>query len=143
MTVDAPKAKLQPNSQPMRVSKIKVNQYLEKELFRTLHQTLADLKTPEEVNSFLDAFLTTSEHATIAKRLAVAYWLDKKRSYDHIQENLKVSSATIATVQSSMKKEGVKIALQHIKAEEWASVWAQKIQGFLGKHKTTIDKKKR
>lgn len=115
----------------MRVSKSKVNQSLEKEVFKTLHQGVADLKTVGEVETFFQAFLSQAEHTTLAKRVAVAYWLDKKRSYENIHENLKVSSATIAVIQNSMKEPGVKLVLQKIKAEEWANVWTQKIRKFV------------
>lgn len=112
----------------MRVSKDKVNQHLNAELFRSLHQLLADLKDPEEVKEVLSSFLSPSEHTTIAKRVAIAYWLDKGRGYDNIKNNLKVSSATIASVQSTLEKTGVKAALQRMKAEEWANVWAARIK---------------
>lgn len=117
----------------MRVSKNKVNTHLFQELFRTLHQAIADFKKPEEVEIFFKSFLSEAEHTTLAKRVAVAYWLDKKRSYENIKENLKVSSATIATIQDVSDKDGVKLALQKIKAEEWANVWSEKIQKFIKK----------
>lgn len=120
----------------MQQSKKKVNLHLEKELFRTLHQAITDLKTPQEAEEFLRAFLTRAEHAALAKRIAVAYWLDKGRGYNNIRDNLKVSSATIAGIQSQFKNSaGIQIALQKIKAEEWANQWAEKIKRFtkLGK----------
>lgn len=114
----------------MRVSKNKINSYLEKELRRTLHQAIADIKNPEEVEEFLNTFLSPAEQNAVAKRVAVAYWLNKGRGYNNIRENLKVSSATIAQIQGRMSSKGVHIALQKIKAEEWATQWAQKIQKF-------------
>lgn len=112
----------------MRVSKNKVNPHLRRELFKTLYQTIADFKNPQEVEEFLQSFLSSAEHETLAKRVAVSYWLDKGRGYENIKENLKVSSATIASIQSSMRNNGVKLALRNIKAEEWANVWAEKIR---------------
>ncbi len=113
----------------MRLSKVKVNPHLKKELFQTLHKTLADLKNPQDIKDFLEAFLSGTEHETLAKRVAVSYWLDKGRSYTNIQNNLKVSSATITNVQKAYSRQkGVKLALSHIKAEEWANVWAEKIK---------------
>lgn len=113
----------------MRLSKGKVNPHLKKELFCSLHRTLADLKSPQEIKDFLEAFLSENEHEILAKRVAVAYWLDKGRSYVNIQNNLKVSSATIAGIQEAyLKHKGVKIALNHIKAEEWANIWVEKIK---------------
>lgn len=116
----------------MRSSKDKLNPFLEKELFRTLHQAIADLKTPEEVEEFLKAFLAKSEYLALSKRVAVAYWLDKGRGYNNIRDNLGVSSATVAEIKNRMRNSrGVEIGLQKIKAEEWANQWTEKIQKFV------------
>lgn len=113
----------------MRVSKNKLNPHLEKELYNTLHQAISDLRDPEEVKLFFDAFLSDSEHQTLAKRVAVAYWLDKGRGYNNIGTNLKVSSATIAGIQELTRShKGVRLALSKIKAEEWANIWVEKIR---------------
>lgn len=114
----------------MRVSKDKLNPHLEKELFKTLHQMIADLKNPAEVEEFLKAFLSETEHSALAKRIAVLYWLDKGRGYNNIHDNLKVSSATVATINSITNTKGAQIVLQKIKAEEWATQWAEKIKSF-------------
>jgi uncharacterized protein YerC len=117
----------------MRISKNKLNSYLEQEILKTLHQLIVDLKSPTEVDAFLDSFLGKTEHMLLAKRVAVAYWLSKGRGYQNIKDNLKVSSATIATVHQKMKEssKGIKLALQKIAAEEWANLWSQRIQRFV------------
>ncbi len=117
----------------MRTSRQKLNPSLNKEIKRTLVLALSDFKGEKEVGLFLGDFLTNSEFETFAKRLAIAYWLKKGRSYENIRKNLKVSSATIASVQSMMGRDGFKLALKKIEAEEWASVWAQKIQKIVKK----------
>lgn len=116
----------------MRVSKNQLNPSLSRELFRTLHQAIADLKKPEEVEDFLAAFLGENEHATLVKRVAVAYWLDRKRSYDHISRNLMVSSATVSGINNIMNSRGVRTILQKIKAEEWSTVWSERIKKLVG-----------
>lgn len=117
----------------MRTSKQQINQYLEKELLKTLYQTVADLRKLEEVEEFLNSFLSKAERLALAKRIAVAYWLDKGRGYSNIRENLKVSSATIADMQTRLKNsKGIEMTLQKIKAEEWANQWATKIKKFTG-----------
>ena len=68
----------------MQVSKKKVNAVLEKQLYSTLWQLVVDLKNPKDVELVLSDLLSTTEIATVAKRLAVAYWLFKKRSYENI-----------------------------------------------------------
>lgn len=115
----------------MRISKRRINATLNKQITQVFFQTLSDLKTSKNIEVFLKDFMTDSEIETYTKRLAVAYWLKKGRSYANIKENLKVSSATIASVQESIEKPGIKLALKHIEAEEWANQWAEKISKVL------------
>lgn len=117
----------------MRTSSIKLNPSFENQIIKTLAQTLVDFKNIDEAFTFLTDFFNQSELETFAKRLAVAYWLKKGRSYSNIKNNLKVSSATIASVQSQMEKPGIKLAIRKLEAEEWANVWAEKIRKFVRK----------
>jgi TrpR-related protein YerC/YecD len=117
----------------MRISEKKMHNALKGQIEKTLAQVIADLKNPEEAITFLSNFFTESELETYAKRLAVAYWLKKGRSYANIKDNLKVSSATIATVQEMIDTEGIKLAMKKMEAEEWASQWAERISKVLPK----------
>jgi uncharacterized protein YerC len=112
----------------MRTSNRKLNASLRNQIEKTFYQLIADLTRPEEVETFLKDFLNDAELEAFTKRMAVAYWLKKGRSYENIKENLKVSSATITTVQALMKKPGFELALKKIGAEEWANVWAERIK---------------
>ena len=115
----------------MRVSARKLNPSLKGQIIKIFAQTLADLKDQKEAHFFLKDFLTDAEIETFAKRLAIAYWLKKGRSYANIKQNLKVSSATIADISSILETQGIKIALEKIEAEEWANQWAKKIKKFV------------
>lgn len=115
----------------MRTSSLKLNPILKKQIGKTFSQLIADIKTPEEADMFFKDFFNQSEYETFIKRLAIAYWLKKKRSYNNIKNNLKISSATIASIQNTMVSEGIKLALKKIEAEEWANVWAEKIDKLL------------
>jgi uncharacterized protein YerC len=117
----------------MQVSKKKVNQTLEKQVKLMLWQLVSDIKNTEEAEKIIGGILTETELAAVSKRLAVGYWLTKNRSYEVIKENLKVSSATIATVQQDLKKSGWKAAITKIEAEEWATKWEAKIKTWLKK----------
>lgn len=112
----------------MRTSSKKLNPSLQRQIEKTLAQVIADIKEPEEAETFLKNFLTNTELEILSKRLAVAYWLKKKRSYSNIKTNLKVSSATIAEVSSNIKKGNFELAVKKIEAEEWANKWAEKIK---------------
>jgi len=79
----------------------------------------------------LTDFFDEDELEKYIKRISIAYWLKKSRSYENIRRNLKVSSATIASVQTVSEKPGIKLALKKIEAEEWASQWAKRIQKVL------------
>lgn len=115
----------------MRTSEKNINVSLKKEIENILAQTVADLRDITEARTFLSDFFNESEYEAYAKRLAIAYWLKKGRSYNNIKDNLKVSSATIATIQSIMDKPGFKLALKKIEAEEWASQWSERIKKFI------------
>lgn len=115
----------------MRVSDRKLNASLKKQIILTFEQAIVDIKGREEVHNFLKDFFTENEIEVFSKRLAVAYWLKKGRSYSNIKDNLKVSSATIASVQSMMEMEGIKLAIKKIEAEEWSNKWAEKIKKFV------------
>jgi TrpR-related protein YerC/YecD len=117
----------------MRTSERKLNPSLKNQIIKTFAQTLVDLKDLDEMLIFVNDFFTSAEIETFSKRLAIAYWLKKKRSYSNIKQNLKVSSATIAEASTHMDSEGYRVALKKIEAEEWANQWTQKIKKFVSK----------
>jgi len=88
---------------------------------------MAELGTPEEVKTVLADVLTEGERMAILKRLGIAVYLDKGRSYEDVKNNIKVSSATIASVAENLGNSGWQEMIKRIKAEEWASEWTNKI----------------
>ena len=119
----------------MQVSKQDVDKKIEKKIFKSLYQVLADLKNPGKVEKFLNDVLSETEKTVLAKRLGIAYYLSKNKSYEVIREELKVSSATIANVQKWLEQggEGLDMALKAIEADEWAGEMAGKISGSFKK----------
>lgn len=115
----------------MQVSKKKINEQLLKQVKLMWYQLMVDTKTPDEVMLILNSMLSDTELTAITKRLAVAYWLTKGRSYENIRDNLKVSSATIAAVQQSLQEPGWKHAIKKVTADEWATKWENKIKSVL------------
>ncbi len=115
----------------MRISKHTLNKSLKKEIENTFIQLIADLNNKSKAEEFINDFLTPAERETFAKRLAIAYWLKKGRGYLNIRQNLKVSSATIATIQNMMKGTGFQQGLKQVEADEWANRWEEKIKKFL------------
>lgn len=115
----------------MRTSDRKINSSLKRQIINLFAQLICDIKNIDDSKMFIEDFFTMAETETFAKRLAVAYWLKKGRSYTNIKQNIKVSSATIAEVSSMMSKKGIQSALTKIEAEEWANKWADKIKKFI------------
>lgn len=117
----------------MQVSKQKLNKTIEKQIYSILYQLFSDIESADEAKILLTDLLSETERQVIAKRLAIAIFLDKGRSYENIKNTLKVSSATIASVQESMGNQGTQLALNKVKAEEWADEWAGKISSLVGR----------
>ena len=94
---------------------------------------MEDLKDKHEIEKFLTDFFSDEELEKYIKRLATIYWLKKGRNKENIKRNLLASPKEISEAQSLLKKEGVKLAIKKIEADEWANVWAEKIKKFAKK----------
>lgn len=117
----------------MQVSKRKINKILDREISKIFFQLIADIKTPEEAEDIFKSLLSDTETVAMIKRLAVGYWLTKKRSYGVISQNLKISSATVATIAKELKNPGWQLAIKKVLADEWATKWEEKINKLLKK----------
>jgi len=119
----------------MQITKQKVSPKVQKDILEMFAQLIADISQKEDALVFINDFLTETERIALAKRLAIIFYLDKKMSYQQIRKQIGVSSATIASVQSCLdqKSAGFLLALQYLKAEEWAGKWSQKLTSIFGK----------
>jgi len=117
----------------MKKSTQPMNKKIEAQVYKILYQVLGDAKNEVDVEITLKALMSENELSAVAKRLAIAVFLDKRQSYEHIKDVLKVSTATIASVAESMNKRGIQMALAKVKAEEWADVWSIRLSRALEK----------
>ena len=120
----------------MPATKQKLNPTIRNQLESIFYQLIADTTTRDQAQIISGGILTDTELLVIIKRLAVAIYLDKGRSYDNIAHNLKVNYVTIASVQEKIGDPGIQLALQKIKSEAWANDWSQKIISFVKKFAT-------
>ncbi len=111
----------------MQLSSNPLNKSIEKQLSGMMYGILAELDTPEEIKTVMADLLTEGERVAILKRLGIAVYLDKGRSYEDIKNNIKVSSATIASVAENTGNPGWQEMVKRIKADEWAEEWTNKI----------------
>ena len=115
----------------MQLSHNPLNKNIEKQLTEMFCGVLAELKTVDEIKTVLGDILTEAELTAVIKRLGIAVYLDKGRNYDDIKNNIKVSSATIASVAQRLGNPGWQEMIRRIKAEQWANDWTDKIKKFL------------
>jgi uncharacterized protein YerC len=111
---------MQTSSQPLQHAK-------EQRLITQLSTLLADLKNPIESEQFLRDFLTETELSVLSKRLAIYQMLKERSSYQTIQKELKVSSATISSVAEFRSSIGAKIIEQKLTVHEWAERTTERI----------------
>lgn len=117
----------------MQTSRKKLGSKTKVQIRKLLFQTISDLKNSEEVELFFDDLLSAVEVEVLAKRLAIAYRLEKGESYDKIRSELQTSSTTVAMMADQLKNsQGLQLALTKIKAEEWAEKWASRIEKLFG-----------
>ncbi len=109
-------------------------QGLQKEITNTFFQTLEDLKTKKDLGVFFNDLLTSDELNLLAKRLAIAYWLHKKRDYENIKTNLKVTLKEIKEVEEKLDTKGYKLALKCMTAEEWSNKWTETFKKLATRH---------
>lgn len=111
----------------MQLSSEPMNKSIEKQLSEMMIGVISELNSPLEIKTVLTDLLTESERLSIVKRLGIALYLDKGRSYEDIKKNIKVSSATIASVAENIGNPGWQEMIRRIKADQWAESITNKL----------------
>lgn len=121
-------------SRMTQVSKHPLKKEIEERVFEILLETIASLKNPEEINDFIEDFLSPVEKIMLAKRLAIAVLLGRGYDYRQIREILKVTPGTIAGVNLKLKYagRGYKKVVEKILKEEKIGKIFEKIGGVAG-----------
>jgi uncharacterized protein YerC len=117
----------------MQVSQHKLITTSESQLKEELAILLADLKRPQVVLDFLSTFLTETELTVLSKRLAILKRLHNNHSYEQIQTDLQVSSATISSVAQIKEKNISEDVINRLQIHDWAEKTAQKVRAWLQK----------
>lgn len=101
------------------------------QIYKILAQIIADTSSADDAQALISDLFSETERRGIAKRLAVALMLSNGQSYNEIKRKFGVSSATIARIQESLDKPGIKIAISKVKTDEWAGKWAGKLVKYI------------
>jgi len=88
-----------------QVSKYPISDIVYKRIFEIFSKSLVKIESKNEASQFIEDFLTPSEQVMLAKRLAIAFLLDKGYDFREIHKILRVSFTTINRVKL-MKKIG-------------------------------------
>jgi TrpR-related protein YerC/YecD len=103
-----------------QVSKYPISNNITERIFDIFTKTFTNLKGSEGAADFINDLFTPTEKVMLAKRIAIALLLLKGYDYRNISSILKVSTATIATVNISLRhgKGSYKKILDKITKEE-------------------------
>lgn len=103
-----------------QVSKYPISKEIYDRIFEIFIKTLIKLKAKKEAEEFVQSLLTPVERIMLAKRLAIAFLLEKGYEYRQIQRIIRVSLPTIASVNIVRKysSEGYKNIITKILKEE-------------------------
>jgi uncharacterized protein YerC len=102
-----------------QVSKYPIQKEVYDEIFDTFLQTIASLKTKNEVLEFFDEFLTPTEKIMFSKRLAVGLLIAGGYNYRDVMDLLKMSTGTVSLVSSFYKYgKGYKKVIDKIKTDK-------------------------
>ncbi|MBP7768570.1 hypothetical protein KA082_01920 [Candidatus Woesebacteria bacterium] len=106
---------------------------IEQQLKNELAEMIAGLKNPTDILSFMTLFLSDSELLILSRRLAIFKRLTLNKSYEEIQKELGVSSATVSSVAQLRNQSFAQHISKHITAQDWAEGAAKKLRTFFSK----------
>ncbi len=103
-----------------QVSRYPISKKVADRIFEVFLKTLVDIKSNKQANEFISDLLTPTEKIMLAKRLAIAFLLEKGYDYRTIQKIIRVSAPTITSVNNARKygSEGYKRLVAKIIREE-------------------------
>ncbi len=81
-----------------QVSKYPISREIADRIFELFLETFVEIKNKEDADQFVSDLLTPTEKIMLAKRLAIAFLLEKGYDYRTIQRIIRVSSPTITGV---------------------------------------------
>lgn len=117
----------------MQISQQKMSNTSEEQLKEDLAILLSDLRRPNVVLDFLSTFLTETELTVLSKRLAILKRLHNNNSYEQIQQDLQVSSATISSVAQIKERQISEDIIHRLQVHDWAERTASKLRAWLEK----------
>ena len=118
-----------------QISKYPIHKDVEKRMFEIFKSTISRLTISEDIEDFLEDFLSPVEKIMLSKRLSIAILLAKGYTYPLIARVLRVTPSTISTVSLRLKYsgKGYKKAVERILNQEKKDNFWQRIEDVLAK----------
>lgn len=118
-----------------QVSRLPLHKDVEKRIFEIFKTTVGYLKHPEDIEDFLEDFLSPVEKIMLAKRLSIATLLAKGYTYPSIAKILRVTPSTIAAVSVNLKYagKGYKKAVEKIIRDEKIDLFWEKMEDIMSR----------
>ena len=118
-----------------QVSRYPIHKDVEKRMFEVFKSAISHLRDSEDIENFLDEFLSPVEKIMLAKRIAIAVLLSKGYTYPSIRQILRVTPPTIASVSLNLKYsgKGYKKVVEKIMRDEKIDEFWEKIEDLLAK----------
>lgn len=122
-----------------QVSKYPISKAVYERIVEIFFKVLVDIETKSEASQFIKDFLTPTEQIMLAKRLAIAFLLEKDYDYRTISKILRVSLPTVARVNLIRKYGGqgyqrmIKKLLREEKVKDFLLKVGEALSGDLGK----------
>lgn len=118
-----------------QVSRYPIHKDVEKRMFEIFKASISHLRSSEDIEDFLEDFLSPVEKIMLAKRLSIAVLLAKGYTYPSISRILRVTPSTISTVSISLKYsgKGYKKLVNKILHDEKIDDFWQRMEDILAK----------
>lgn len=117
-----------------QVSKYPISKEIADRIFEIFIKALVKISQEKEADEFISDLLTPTEKVMLAKRLAIAFLLEKGYDYRTIQRIIRVSSPTITSVNTALRygsRGYKKLVSEIIKEEKVAQYFSQAVSKFL------------
>jgi len=101
-----------------QISNYPISKIIADRIFEIFLITITQLKDKAEADQFISDLLTPTEKIMIAKRLAIAFLLEKKYDYRSIQKLLRVSTGTTVNLARNLGSNGYKKVISKIIKKE-------------------------
>ncbi len=115
-----------------QISRNPLGKETNQEIQATLWWLLARLKSDFDIRNFLNGLLTKTEKIMIAKRLAIAFLLNRGYNYRDIGDVLKVSTTTVGRIKEAMDKtDNYQVFLTKLEKREQLQKFAKQFDRFI------------